>query len=182
MARRRGGRGGPAEPHWKKLRYESVGGKCVVRIQPFVSDNSADILVGMTQTTDTQGETRKLDCPKCKAAMETVTFQDIQIDRCTACKGLWFDALEKEHLDLLKGAESIDTGPAHVEKRDEVVRISCPVCHEPMIRMVDHQQPHIWYESCPVCYGMFFDAGEFREHKEHSVFGFFHDLFHRERK
>lgn len=114
--------------------------------------------------------------------METVTFQDITIDRCTACKGLWFDALEKEHLDLLQGADSIDTGPAHVENRDEVVRISCPVCHEPMIRMVDLQQPHIWYESCPVCYGVFFDAGEFREHKERSVFGFFHDLFHRERK
>ncbi|MDB5357367.1 MAG: hypothetical protein JWN24_3820 [Phycisphaerales bacterium] len=147
-----------------------------------MSDNSPYILIDMTQTTDTPGETRKLNCPKCNAAMETITFQDIRVDRCTSCKGLWFDALEKEHLDSLQGAESIDTGPAHVENRDEVVRIKCPVCHEPMIRMVDHQQPHIWYESCPVCYGVFFDAGEFREHKEHSVLGFFRDLFHRERK
>ena len=38
-----------------------------------------------------------------------------------------------------------------------------------MIRMVDHRHPHLWYESCTVCYGVFFDAGEFRDYKEHSI-------------
>ena len=28
---------------------------------------------------------------------------------------------------------------------------------------------HIKYESCPICYGTFFDAGEFRDLKENSV-------------
>ena len=116
-------------------------------------------------------------CPKCQAAMEKVTFKNIEIDRCTACRGLWFDMLEREHLDALKSSESIDIGPAHKEKRDEVVRINCPVCHTPMIRMVDLKNRNVWYESCPVCYGVFYDAGEFREHKEHHVFGFFRDLF-----
>ena len=75
-------------------------------------------------------------------------------------------------------SEAIDIGPAHVERRDEVVRINCPVCHTPMIRMVDLKNPNIWYESCKVCYGVFYDAGEFREHKEHHVMGFFRDAFH----
>jgi hypothetical protein len=35
-----------------------------------------------------------------------------------------------------------------------------------MIQMTDHKQPHIKYESCTVCYGVFFDAGEFRDYKE----------------
>jgi len=30
-------------------------------------------------------------------------------------------------------------------------------------------QFHIKYESCPICYGTFFDAGEFRDLKENSV-------------
>jgi Zn-finger nucleic acid-binding protein len=124
-----------------------------------------------------------ISCPKCAAAMEKVTFQNIEVDRCINCKGLWFDMLEREHLDELKGSESIDIGPAHKEARDEVVRINCPVCHTPMIRMVDLNNPSIWYESCKVCYGVFYDAGEFREHKEHHVLGFFKDLFNRtERK
>jgi Zn-finger nucleic acid-binding protein len=111
--------------------------------------------------------------------MEKVTYQNIEVDRCINCKGLWFDMLEREHLDDLKGSEAIDIGPAHKEPRDEVVRINCPVCHTPMIRMVDLNHPSIWYESCKVCYGLFYDAGEFREHKEHHVLGFFKDLFAR---
>ena len=114
--------------------------------------------------------------------MEKVAFQGIEVDGCVGCKGLFFDALEREHLDALKGSEAIDIGPRHAENRKEVVRINCPACHTRMIRMVDHAQPHIWFESCPVCYGMFFDAGEFRDHKEHHVLGFFRELFARQER
>lgn len=31
-----------------------------------------------------------------------------------------------------------------------------------MIRMLDRRTRTVWYESCPVCFGKFFDAGEFR--------------------
>jgi Zn-finger nucleic acid-binding protein len=123
-----------------------------------------------------------ITCPKCNAPMEKVTFQNIEVDRCTSCRGLWFDMLEREHLDALNGAASVDVGPAHKEDRDKVVRINCPVCHGPMIRMVDLQNRDVWYESCPVCYGVFYDAGEFRQHEEHHVFGFFRDLFNRKER
>ena len=53
---------------------------------------------------------KPLNCPKCAAAMEKVTFQNITVDRCTACRGLWFDALEQEHLAAIKGSEAIDVG------------------------------------------------------------------------
>jgi uncharacterized protein len=120
-----------------------------------------------------------ITCPKCQAPMEKVKFQDIEIDRCTKCRGLWFDMLEREHLDALKGSATIDIGPAQKENRDKAVRINCPVCHTPMIRMVDLNNRNISYESCQVCYGLFYDAGEFREHKERHVFGFFRELFKR---
>jgi Zn-finger nucleic acid-binding protein len=31
-----------------------------------------------------------------------------------------------------------------------------------MIRMLDRRTRAVWYESCPVCFGKFFDAGELR--------------------
>ena len=40
---------------------------------------------------------------------------------------------------------------------------------EPMIRMVDAAHPDLWLESCAVCYGTFFDAGEFREFADHRL-------------
>ena len=38
-----------------------------------------------------------------------------------------------------------------------------------MLRMVDPRQPHIWFESCPVCHGRFYDAGEYRDFAEFTL-------------
>lgn len=108
-----------------------------------------------------------MQCPKCDAPMEAVTTPAGEVDRCTNCKGLWFDLLEDE--DQKPHAAAIDTGEAELGAvRNAHDRISCPRCKgEPMIRMVDPKQPHIWFESCTVCYGRFYDAGEFRDHAEY---------------
>jgi len=122
-------------------------------------------------------------CPKCEHETEAVIYGNIQVERCTHCKGIWFDMLQAEHLKDLKGSQSVDTGDPEVGKTyDKIDRINCPKCDEPMIRMVDLDQPHIHYESCPTCYGMWFDAGEFTDYKEHTALDFFRDLFTKERK
>jgi len=38
-----------------------------------------------------------------------------------------------------------------------------------MIRMVDSEQPHIWFEACKTCNGVFLDAGEFTDLKERTL-------------
>ena len=43
-----------------------------------------------------------LQCPKCHHGMEEVTHEGIAIDRCTHCKGLWFDEDEAHHLKKLE--------------------------------------------------------------------------------
>jgi uncharacterized protein len=124
-----------------------------------------------------------MDCPKCGHPMEQVVYAEIEVDRCTLCKGLWFDLLEHEQLKAVPGAEQIDTGDPEVGSifnRDD--RISCPRCNALMIRMVDAQQPHIRYESCGVCHGVFFDAGEFRDFKQHTIGDFFRRLRAGERR
>ena len=124
-----------------------------------------------------------MKCPKCTADMQVVEYQGISVDRCTGCKGIWFDMLEHEHLKNIQGSESIDlkTKPRRHGDKDERKPVICPVCKIPLIRMVDREQPHIWYEACTSCYGVFFDAGEFRDYKEHTVLDFFRDLFAKER-
>lgn len=114
--------------------------------------------------------------------MELVTFEGIDVDRCTGCKGLWFDSRENERLRDRRGSEVIDAGDAAVGRRfNKVDRVGCPRCSTPMVRMVDAEQSHIWYESCSVCGGVFLDAGEFRDFKNHSVFDKFRSLFTRAR-
>ncbi len=124
-----------------------------------------------------------MDCPKCEGSMEEVTCGEIKVDRCSQCKGIWFDMLEAEHLKDMEGSEAIDTGDPELSgKYNEMKHVKCPVCHGEMVGMVDAQQPHIWYESCPVCYGIFFDAGEFQDYKEETLIDHFRDLFSKERK
>jgi Zn-finger nucleic acid-binding protein len=93
--------------------------------------------------------------------------------RCTHCNGLWFDMLAEKQ--LVAFAKQIDTGSIEQGlEYNRIDRIDCPVCagRQDLIRMVDPQQPHIWFESCKNCYGRFYDAGEFRDFAEHD----FHDL------
>jgi Zn-finger nucleic acid-binding protein len=109
-----------------------------------------------------------------------VTFASVVVDRCTSCRGIWFDAREHERLKEMEGSEEIDAaapGGAAAQgapagggaTKPDDPKINCPVCHTRLIRMVDHRQPHIHFESCTVCHGTFFDAGEFRDYKEHAV-------------
>jgi Zn-finger nucleic acid-binding protein len=99
--------------------------------------------------------------------MLPVRQQGVEVDRCSGCKGLWFDMLEHEDLKKLPGSEAIDQGSAELgRKQNANASISCPVCKVPMIRMVVVGQPHIWYEGCTVCFGVYFDAGEFKDFKD----------------
>src|SRR5687768_1888151 len=106
-----------------------------------------------------------MNCPKCGKALKTVSFAGTEVEKCSSCGGLWFDALEDRDLRQTKGAaERLDTGDAAKgRKQDAQGKVDCPRCKARMIRMVDREQAHIWYENCPVCHGSFFDAGEFRD-------------------
>jgi uncharacterized protein len=111
-----------------------------------------------------------MECPKCQARMEVVRFEDTEVDRCVRCGGLWFDALEQEDLRGRAGSEAIDSGPAWMAPMHDVQgKVLCPVDGTLMVRMVDAARPHIRVESCPVCRGTFFDAGEFTDLKESPI-------------
>lgn len=37
-------------------------------------------------------------CPKCGAALVTVPYRGIEIDKCSQCQGIWLDCGELEHV------------------------------------------------------------------------------------
>ena len=39
-----------------------------------------------------------MHCPKCGYQLEEITFQEILVDRCSGCKGIWLDPGEIEHV------------------------------------------------------------------------------------
>ena len=120
-----------------------------------------------------------MKCPKCKAEMEKVRTAEATVDRCTSCRGMWFDLLEHQDVGA-KSAKALDVGNAQVGKKyDRMDTVLCPNDGQRMTRMTALGQPHIHYEQCPTCSGVFFDAGEFRDYKTHSIGDIFRDLFGR---
>ena len=93
--------------------------------------------------------------------MESARFEEMTVDRCIGCHGLWFDALELESVVAGRGGRKLDIGDAEVGKQlDSTDRIECPRCRISMIRLVDSRHPEVRYEQCSVCGGAFLDAGE----------------------
>lgn len=110
-----------------------------------------------------------MKCPKCAAPMEKVHYRSVEADRCTGCQGLWLDHMEREYLVELHGSQAIDTGSEATGEKSNALRdIDCPVCNVPMAPAHDSHQPHIQFEQCPRCHGVFLDAGELRDLKTHT--------------
>jgi uncharacterized protein len=123
-----------------------------------------------------------MKCAKCSADMEKTTIAGQEIDRCTSCKGIWLDLAE--HTELKGRAREFDIGDGNIGSQfNKIDRINCPVCaNTPLTRMVDNDQPHIWFESCSSCGGRFFDAGEFRDISESTLMDWLKKFTAQERK
>jgi len=122
-------------------------------------------------------------CPKCRADMEVIEFDGTEIDRCTICNGIWFDAGEIEIMRSKNAAAAIDTGDAATGKKANALdEYQCPRCSGAMVRVVDPQQRHIWYETCSSCNGSYLDAGELLDLSKVTIADFFKDLVTPERR
>lgn len=121
-------------------------------------------------------------CPKCRADMEVVEVGGVEVDRCSRCQGLWFDAGEQEALASQELAQALDTGNARQGRRlDAIDHYRCPRCGGEVVRETDPQQVHIGFERCQDCAGTFFDAGEFRDLAQHTLGDYFRDFLARHR-
>ncbi|MFC1534707.1 zf-TFIIB domain-containing protein [Thermodesulfobacteriota bacterium] len=50
------------------------------------------------QATKERKEQHWMKCPKCGADLEEICYQDVMIDKCTECEGIWLDQGELELL------------------------------------------------------------------------------------
>ncbi len=114
--------------------------------------------------------------------MEEVTYgRNMTIDRCTNCKGIWFDTGEAEALEGKWMSELVDSGdPAVGREYNKIANVECPRCGKTMKKLSDPKQPHIWYEVCEE-HGVYFDAGEFADYKHETLLDKFRDLLAGER-
>lgn len=114
--------------------------------------------------------------------MQAVLADGVEVDRCTECEGIWFDAGELDWLAQDEIAQAIDVGQVEAGRSmNAVTEIDCPRCGRPMKHVADEHKPEIRYEICLGCEGAFLDAGEFRELARLSVAEVLRHLIRRRR-
>ena len=106
-----------------------------------------------------------MDCPVCKnAAMITFELEDVEVDHCTDCAGIWLDAGE---LELLLGnpenaKKLIDS--FNIDKSCKEKPRKCPICDKKMQKvLVAMAQSPLLIDRCPKGHGLWFDKGELKE-------------------
>ncbi|MBX2847455.1 MAG: zf-TFIIB domain-containing protein [Acidiferrobacterales bacterium] len=111
-----------------------------------------------------------MECPKCHNRMNELQDTSFSAAKCTSCNGIWFRDGSHEVAKKLTTAKKIDETNTHSASTYNLVRdFDCPECDSTMIKMVDPTQMNIDLESCSSCFGVYFDAGEFKDFSEFTL-------------
>lgn len=102
-----------------------------------------------------------MKCPTCAKSRLTelkVKGQEIRLDVCSGCKGLWFDRKELE--TLLKISVKRLKIPSDAKKQSRY----CPRCQKPLFAFC-YPSTMVIVDMCAHCEGIWLDANEFKEIK-----------------
>ena len=98
-------------------------------------------------------------CPGCKEEMIVVEYKQIELDICSFCKGIWFDAAE---LGLLLESIGLSTeGLVHPpEQKLAEEKRRCPYCRKKMQKALIGAGGDVVIDRCKRGHGLWFDGGE----------------------
>lgn len=105
-----------------------------------------------------------MTCPHCGEEMIVLELDQVEIDYCLACEGIWLDAGELEML-LDGGGEkdqllsSFLPGQKIRERKKR-----CPICRKKMDKVLaGHNHETVLLDNCPRGHGLWFDSGELHQ-------------------
>ncbi len=101
-------------------------------------------------------------CPTCHHVMIVVEHEQIELDYCPNCSGVWFDSgelelmLERMALEQNLTADILASPEAETTEK----RRRCPICGRKMRKVTVGEDPEVLIDVCPIGDGLWFDGGE----------------------
>ena len=103
-------------------------------------------------------------CPVCKRDMVDIEYNRIELDYCTNCRGVWFDAEELELLvegmRLGESVLAVDNITGSQEPKIAEKKRKCPICGWKMGKATIGKESRIFIDVCRRGDGLWFDGGE----------------------
>ena len=101
-----------------------------------------------------------MDCVTCKKPMVVLELQEVEIDHCLACGGIWLDAGEIELLvDSRPKADGLLAQLGEGRNRQPGKR-KCPICLKKMEIIIIGPEDKVRIDHCRRSHGLWFDRGE----------------------
>jgi Zn-finger nucleic acid-binding protein len=125
-----------------------------------------------------------MNCPVCKEPLVILELEQIEVDYCTSCKGIWLDAGELEL--LLETSEERSRLTNLFIEADAVKEKShdCPICRKQMKKFEIGEKGKIVVDKCKKNHGIWFDNGELQKvvefgsvNKENKIINLLKDMF-----
>ncbi len=105
-----------------------------------------------------------MNCPVCKKSMLVLELQQIEIDYCQGCDGIWLDAGELELLleDTQAKKQLLDSFSLDRNNPEKPRR--CPKCSRKMHKVwVGEGDKKVLIDKCRKDHGIWFDEGELHD-------------------
>ncbi|MFK8138477.1 MAG: zf-TFIIB domain-containing protein [Bdellovibrionales bacterium] len=105
-----------------------------------------------------------MECPACGNQLSKEKVNNIELDVCKSCSGIWFDNFEYEKIESIDWSNHSYIAIAHDSKggiKPDRVR-ECPKCDN--IKLMRHYfspDKSIEIDECGACGGIWLDQGEF---------------------
>lgn len=104
-----------------------------------------------------------MNCPVCNNPMIVLELNQVEIDFCYQCGGIWLDSGELEL--LLEGSDKKENVISSLSEKTEVKekKIKCPLCRKKMDKIKIDGSETIILDKCINGEGLWFDKNELQK-------------------
>ena len=104
-----------------------------------------------------------MNCPVCKEPMIVLELEEVEIDNCTSCRGIWLDEGELELLLEEAAAAENYLASFAVDRQSHEKSRKCPICSKRMEKVTAGGDQKIRIDKCKKNHGIWFDRGELED-------------------
>ncbi len=104
-------------------------------------------------------------CPKCNDVLKRFHVENVEVDKCPSCDGIWLDAGELVKLKLAPNKQGLlerdkKEGGRKAPPSAGHLQLGCPACDGKMKPLA--LQPKVILDHCGSCGGLWLDHKELR--------------------
>jgi Zn-finger nucleic acid-binding protein len=131
-----------------------------------------------------------VNCPACKnEPMIVLELDEVEIDYCISCKGIWLDAGELELLLGDAGEKEALLASFKLDSANKEKSLKCPICRKRMAKALFGEEQQVRIDKCRRNDGLWFDEGELEQviamkagDKENSVLNLLKNMFGKDKQ